>query len=62
MIQLQGVIPVIPIPFHEDESIDEASLHKVVDYAASLKLSAMCLPACGSEFHKLSDVERRHVV
>ncbi len=62
MKQIRGVVPVLPIPFHKDESIDEASLRKVVEYVVSLNLPAMCLPAYGSEFQKLSDIERKRVV
>jgi 2-keto-3-deoxy-L-arabinonate dehydratase len=60
--KIDGVVPVIPIPFLEDESIDELSLRKTVDHVAGQDLPAMCLPAYGSEFYKLTDVERHHVV
>src|SRR4051812_36125326 len=62
MTLIQGVVPVIPIPFNDDESIDEASLAKAVDFVASRALGGMCLPAYGSEFYKLSEEERARVV
>ena len=62
MSSINGVVPIIPIPFNEDESIDEASLRRTVDWVASNGLAAMCLPAYGSEFHKLSEAEREQVI
>ena len=62
MININGVVPVIPIPFHEDESIDEASLRRTVDFVAAQPMEAMCLPAYGSEFYKLSEAERERVI
>lgn len=62
MSELQGVVPVIPIPFHEDEEIDVASLKRAVEWAVVRKFAAICLPAYGSEFYKLSDDEREQVV
>ena len=62
MSSINGVVPIIPIPFNEDESIDEAPLRRTVDWVASNNLAGMCLPAYGSEFHKLSDSERERVV
>ena len=31
MISIDGVVPVVPVPFNEDESIDEASLRRHAD-------------------------------
>lgn len=62
MTTLQGVVPVIPIPFLEDESVDVAALRRAVEWAAVRKLGGICLPAFGSEFYKLSDAEREQVV
>jgi 4-hydroxy-tetrahydrodipicolinate synthase len=60
--EVQGVVPVIPIPFGEDESIDEQALRREIDFAAACGVSAICLPAYGSEFYKLSEEERYRVV
>ena len=60
--QVQGIVPVVPIPFREDESIDEQVLRQEIDFAAACGVSAICLPAYGSEFYKLSEEERHRVV
>ena len=60
--KLEGVVPVIPVPFLEDDSIDEPSLRKAVEFVATRKMKAFCLPAYGSEFYKLTDAEREQVV
>ena len=59
---LRGVVPVVPTPFHPDESIDFESLGRVVDWIAGRGLGGLCLPAYGSEFYKLTESERHQVV
>lgn len=61
-LQIDGVVPVLPTPFDSDEAIDVGSLRRVVEFVAEQRVAAMCLPAYGSEFYKLSDTEREHVV
>ena len=60
--ELLGIVPVVPIPFRDDEEIDEDALRRLVDFAVSCKIKAICLPMYGSEFYKLSDEERKRVV
>jgi 2-keto-3-deoxy-L-arabinonate dehydratase len=62
MLSIRGVVPVIPTPFHPDEAIDAESLRNLVDWVANKGLAAMCLPAYGSEFYKLSEHDRDQVV
>lgn len=61
-MHIEGVVPVIPIPFHADERIDEASLRRCVEFVASRPMAALCLPAYASEFYKLSEAEREMVI
>ena len=60
--KLDGIVPIIPIPFNNDESINDADLKRVVQFAGENGATGICLPAYGSEFYKLSDKEREHVV
>jgi 4-hydroxy-tetrahydrodipicolinate synthase len=60
-IGVTGVVPVIPMPFLADEQIDQAALCRLIDFAVSCGVGAICLPAYGSEFYKLSDIERTEV-
>src|SRR5438270_8131841 len=59
---VDGVVPVVPIPFDNKDGIDEEALRRLVDFAVSAQVGAICLPAYGSEFYKLSDRERARVV
>lgn len=59
---LQGVVPIIPTPFKENEEIDETALRGLVDFACSCGIQAACLPAYASEFYKLTDTEKLKVV
>jgi 4-hydroxy-tetrahydrodipicolinate synthase len=59
---LFGSVPIIPTPFTADESIDEAALRDLIEFAVSSGLKAVCLPAYASEFYKLTDDEKLLVV
>ncbi|MFN0164828.1 MAG: dihydrodipicolinate synthase family protein [Bryobacteraceae bacterium] len=60
--QVLGSVPVIPAPFDEAEQLDEAALRRLVDHAVRARLRAICLPAYGSEFYKLTEDERLRMV
>jgi dihydrodipicolinate synthase/N-acetylneuraminate lyase len=60
--QLQGVVPIIPTPFREDEEVDEDALHRLLDFAIKSGIQSVCLPAYASEFYKLTDEEKLRVV
>src|SRR5690242_9549666 len=59
---LWGVVSVLPTPFRADESIDLDGLAGCVRFAAHCEVSAVCLPAYGSEFSKLTESERLAVI
>jgi dihydrodipicolinate synthase/N-acetylneuraminate lyase len=60
--QIDGIVPVIPTPFHPDQEIDWAALRSLLDFAACAEVNAVCLPAYASEFYKLTETERREAV
>ena len=59
---LSGIVPIVPTPFLENEDIDEAALRRLIDFAISTGVTAVCLPAYASEFYKLTDDEKLQVV
>ncbi|MFB3826383.1 MAG: dihydrodipicolinate synthase family protein [Bryobacteraceae bacterium] len=62
MLRIDGIVPVIPTPFSEDEEIDWAAFGGLVEFACRSGACAFCLPAYASEFYKLSEEERRRLV
>ena len=60
-MKLHGVVPVMMLPLHEDESIDEATFRRQVDFAIEGGAAAVCAPGFATEFYKLSDAERYRV-
>jgi len=60
--RINGIVPIIPTPFTEDDRIDWSSFRRVVDFACAAGACAMCLPAYASEFYKLSEPERLRLV
>ncbi len=59
---IDGIIPIIPTPFHADETADCRSLRGLIEFARAAGACAVCLPAYASEFYKLVEAERRLVV
>jgi len=62
MKPVRGMVPIIPIPFRVDESIDLDGLAALCQFAADRAVGAACLPAFASEFYKLSADERVEAV
>ena len=60
--EIDGIVPIVPTPFFADGTLDWRSLERLLDFAVSAGVSAVCLPAYASEFYKLTDSERRDVV
>lgn len=58
----EGVIPIIPTPFTEDEEVDVEALGRLIEFAVAAGVPSVCLPAYGSEFYKLDESERMLVV
>jgi dihydrodipicolinate synthase/N-acetylneuraminate lyase len=59
---LRGIVPIIPTPFNESEELDLEALRRFIDFAVRSRVAAVCLPAYGSEFYKLTDAERSTVI
>ncbi len=61
--EVSGVVPIIPTPFEPgSEALDLAAHRRLIKHAVALGLSAVCLPAYGSEFYKLTDAERLELI
>lgn len=58
---IHGIVPVLPTPFHPDESLDLGSLRRLVDFCVEEHFTACCLPAYASEFYKL-DMQERYML
>src|ERR1019366_4387368 len=61
-MKAEGIIPIITTPFDENEQVDWCDMRALLDFACSVELGAVCLPAYASEFYKLSDGERRLLI
>lgn len=58
MAGLTGVVPVLEVPFREDESVDLAGFESVIARTERAGADALMFPAFASEFLKLSPGER----
>jgi 4-hydroxy-tetrahydrodipicolinate synthase len=61
-VDIDGTAPVIPTPFRSDDSIDLEAVASCVRFASACGVTAVCLPAFGSEFYKLSEAEKLQVL
>ncbi len=59
---INGVVPILPTPFHEDESLDESGYKTILGFAKAAGCKTVGLPAFGSEFYKLSAGERTRIL
>lgn len=57
-----GVIPILPTPFTPKGVIDEEGFANVIEAAIASKVSAVAMFGLASEYYKLSDSERAHLV
>lgn len=55
---LTGILPIAPTPFHEDGSVDEEGMRRVLDCMIDQGVDAICILANYSEQFLLSDAER----
>ena len=61
-VDVGGVVPIVPIPFDDREEFDVVGLRRLIEFAVSCGVRAVCLPTDGSELYKLTDQERLEVV
>ena len=61
-MKIYGAVPVMMLPLNADESIDEATLRREIDFAIDCGAAAVCAPGFATEFYKLTDEERRRVI
>jgi len=59
---LTGILPIAPTPFHDDGSIDEDGMRRVIDCMVDQGVDAICILANYSEQFLLSDEERALLV
>ncbi|MEV5963557.1 dihydrodipicolinate synthase family protein [Kribbella sp. NPDC051952] len=58
---VRGVSPVLEVPFTADGEVDYAGFERVVRFVLSTGVTSMMFPGFASEFHKLSEDERRRL-
>jgi 4-hydroxy-tetrahydrodipicolinate synthase len=57
-LPIQGVVPILPTPFHPDDEVDFEALAALLEFAIAAGAAAVGTPAFGSEFYKLAESER----
>ena len=60
--RLAGVIPILATPFHDDESVDHASLARMIEFFAGMGVQAVTLLGVLGESNRLTDGERSALI
>ncbi len=58
----RGVFNITPTPFHPDGSLDEASLHRLIEFNLGLGVHGLTILGVMGEASKLTDAERERVI
>jgi 4-hydroxy-tetrahydrodipicolinate synthase len=60
--RLEGVIPILATPFHDDESLDLPSLTRLIEFCGSLGVTGVTLLGVLGESNRLTDSERSTLI
>jgi dihydrodipicolinate synthase/N-acetylneuraminate lyase len=60
--KMRGIYGITATPFNEDESLDLESLDRVVNFTVESGCHGVVMPVMASEYHTLSDDERKAVI
>jgi dihydrodipicolinate synthase/N-acetylneuraminate lyase len=61
-LSFTGVWPILPTPFHDNESLDLASLQRVVRFMAEAGMDGVTVLGVLGEANRVTDAEREQVV
>ena len=59
---LRGIIPVVPTPLNNDETLDPAALKRIIDYVLEAGVHGVWILGSGGELPNLEEDRRRKVV
>ena len=62
LARLSGVIPILATPFHDDESLDLASLARLIEFSGSLGVTGVTVLGVLGESNRLTDAERSSLI
>ena len=56
---VRGVCPVLETPFTDQDEVDYDSFGRLIDHLVAAGVRTVMFPGFASEYHKLSDLERK---
>jgi 4-hydroxy-tetrahydrodipicolinate synthase len=62
LMELHGVLPILPTPFTDDGAVDEASMRRLVDFELAVGAHGVSVLGFMGEAHRLAGFERKQVV
>ena len=61
-MELKGIYPIVPTPFHEDGAVDYASIERLVELMAGNKVHGLAIMGALGEGPKMTDDERSKII
>jgi 4-hydroxy-tetrahydrodipicolinate synthase len=61
-MELQGIYPIVPTPFHDDGAVDYPSIERLIEFMAAKQVHGLAILGALGEGPKLSDPERVKVI
>ncbi|MDA0875667.1 MAG: dihydrodipicolinate synthase family protein [Bacteroidetes bacterium] len=61
-MSFQGVLPILPTPFHSDGSVDETSMRRMIDFELEAGVHGVSILGFMGEAHKMAESERQLIV
>jgi 4-hydroxy-tetrahydrodipicolinate synthase len=61
-LRFAGVIPILATPFHDDETLDHASLARTIEFFGGLGVNGVTLLGVLGESNRLTDAERSALI
>lgn len=61
-MDLKGIYPIVPTPFHENGEVDYESIERLIDFMAAKKVHGLAIMGALGEGAKLADHERNAII
>ena len=61
-MDLKGIYPIVPTPFHENGEVDYDSIERLIDFMAAKKVHGLAIMGALGEGAKLADHERTGII
>ncbi len=62
VMKFEGVIPILPTPFHDDEGLDLDSWRRILEFMVGIGVDGVTILGVLGESNRLTDEERDRLI